>query len=110
MLRYVDDDDRNNEIQDGDGGASFNIREHNDRNGRRAESTISFSPDLQTLCDLNLDEACDVVNGDEDFNGINFNLVCKVEQSGQYQNENKQQEATVNDTIFELCFSLVAFS
>jgi hypothetical protein len=97
LLRFVDDDDNGNEIKAGDGDASFDIQDYNDRNGRRAESTISFSPDLQTLCDLNLDEACDVVNGDEDFNGINFNLVCKVEQTiNQYQDDNNRQEATVN--------------
>jgi hypothetical protein len=97
LLRFVDEDDNGNEIKSGDGDASFDIQEYNDRNGRRAESTISFSPDLQTLCDLNLDEACDVVNGDEDFNGINFNLVCKVEQTiNQYQDDNNRQEATVN--------------
>lgn len=75
---FVDDDDRSNEIQDGDGDASIRHNEYNDRNGRRAESTITFQPSLQTLCDLNLDDACD---GD-DFNGLNFNLICTVEQQG----------------------------
>jgi len=91
---YLDDDDDDNEITDGE--ASFDINSYDDRNGRRVEHTISFSPTLQTLCDLNLDEACDIINGDEDFNGLNFNLICKAEQSvGQYQDENNRQQASV---------------
>jgi len=44
-----------------------------------------------------LDEACDIINGDEDFNGLNFNLICKAEQAiGQYQDENNRQQASVN--------------
>jgi hypothetical protein len=97
---YIDDDKSSNQIEEGDGDASFDEASDDDidsRMGRRAWSRITFKPDLQTLCDLNLDEACDVVNEDEDFNGLNFNLVCKVEQPqfSQYQSWNKQQEATV---------------
>lgn len=100
FLRYIDDDKSSNQIEEGDGDASFDEASDDDidsRMGRRAWSRITFKPDLQTLCDLNLDEACDVVNEDEDFNGLNFNLVCKVEQPqfSQYQSWNKQQEATV---------------
>jgi len=91
---YVDDDDNDNEITDSE--ATFDVDSYDDRNGRRVESTITFSPDLQTLCDLNLDEACDIINGDEDFNGLNFNLICKAEQAiGQYQDENNRQQASV---------------
>jgi len=100
FLRYIDDDKSSNQIEEGDGDASFDEASDDDidsRMGRRAWSRITFKPDLQTLCDLNLDEACDVVNEDEDFNGLNFNLVCKVEQPqfSQYQSWNNQQEATV---------------
>jgi len=91
---YIDDDDNSNEITDGE--ASFDVNTYEDKLGRRVEHTISFSPDLQTLCDLNLDEACDIINGDEDFNGLNFNLICKAEQAiGQYQDENNRQKASV---------------
>ena len=97
FCRYVDDDDNDNEITDSE--ATFDVDSYDDRNGRRVESTITFSPDLQTLCDLNLDEACDIINGDEDFNGLNFNLICKAEQAiGQYQDENNRQQASVNHT------------
>ena len=96
-LRFIDDDKRGNEITEGDGDASFDLQDYDDRNGRRAESKITFKPDLQALCDLNLDEACDVLNDDDDFNGLNFNLICKVEQTQipQYQSWNDQKQATV---------------
>ena len=98
FCRYVDDDDNDNEITDSE--ATFDVDSYDDRNGRRVESTITFSPDLQTLCDLNLDEACDIINGDEDFNGLNFNLICKAEQAiGQYQDENNRQQASVNHIL-----------
>lgn len=83
---YVDEDDSGNDIQKGDGGASFEVREYDDRNGRRAESTITFQPTLQDLCDLNLDNACD----SDDFNGLNFNLICTVEQPGYYNRDSNE--------------------
>ena len=94
VLRYVDDDDRSNEIESGD--ASFsNVVEYDDRNGRRAEQTITFQPQLQTLCDLNLDDAC--VDDDDDFNQLNFNLICKVEQPQfpDYTGHNNQMQTQV---------------
>lgn len=111
FLRYIDDDKSSNQIEEGDGDASFDEASDDDidsRMGRRAWSRITFKPDLQTLCDLNLDEACDVVNEDEDFNGLNFNLVCKVEQPqfSQYQSWNKQQEATVY-TLYDSYYILL---
>ena len=87
------DDDRNDEIDGSD--ADMNVREYDDRNGKRAEATIQFSPDFEQLCDLGLDDACDVYQDDVKFNGFNFNLICKVDQGSYYQNENDQQEAKV---------------
>ena len=72
----------------------MDVRYYDDRNGKRAEATIQFSPDFQMLCNLGLDSACDVVQEDVKFNGFNFNLICKVDQGSYYQ-QNDQQEAKV---------------
>ena len=41
---------------------------------------------------MNLDDACD----SDDFNGLNFNLICTVEQPG-YYNRDRNEKATVMD-------------
>jgi len=105
QIRWFVDNVNNNEIVQ---GASATITTGNPRtsgNSVYVESRINFKPTLNDLCSTyNIQDACDVVNGDEDMTTIVFNLICAADQNPYYSfpNNNNNYGQQLNQVKVEV--------